>query len=317
MHLDGGEESVWFSSSPVGWVSWNCYASLLFFGATVVLFEGSAFFLSPTHFWDLIDEFKMTHLFIPTSVLDEYRKRGYVPTKNHSLESLKVFLAGGSVVKPQIYDFMYEKVKKNVLFASSFGKAVFGEMGEIVLTKPIPNLPLGLWNDKDNSMYREKYFSKYPGKFATNDYGIINPFTKGLIICCRSDETLKQRGCRFGSSEIYNIVDTFPEVRDCLCVSHYGEKMDERAVLFLKIRDGYNFTDELVSKTREAIAHELTIRHVPDVILETKDIPYNINGKKMEIIVKKIINNKPYNAETVKNPESLKYFQNVPELNRF
>ncbi|GBM46094.1 Acetoacetyl-CoA synthetase [Araneus ventricosus] len=112
-------------------------------------------------------------------------------------------------------------------------------------------------------------------------------------------------------------VDTFPEVRDCLCVSHYGEKMDERAVLFLKIRDGYSFTDELVSKIREAIARELTIRHVPDVILETKDIPYNINGKKMEIIVKKIINNKPYNAETVKNPESLKYFQNVPELNGF
>ncbi|CAL1295524.1 unnamed protein product [Larinioides sclopetarius] len=353
MHLDGAEGSVWFSSSPVGWVSWNCYASLLFFGATVVLFEGSPFLLSPTYFWDLIDAFKMTHLFIPTRVVDEYQKRGYVPTKNHSLESLRIFLLGGSVVKPQIYDFMYEKVKKNVLFASSFGSTetmgscfladvtlpvhkgeipafslgvnaetvdddgnpVFGEMGEIVITKPIPNLALGLWNDKDNSMFREKYFSKYPGKFTTNDFGIINPFTKGLIICCRSDETLKQRGCRFGSSEIYSIVDTFPEVNDCLCVSHYNKKMDERAVLFLKIEDGYSFSDELVNRIREAIARELTIRHVPDVILETKDIPYNINGKKLEIIVKKIINNKPYNVETVKNPESFKYFQNIPELN--
>ncbi|XP_055952706.1 acetoacetyl-CoA synthetase-like [Argiope bruennichi] len=355
MHLDGGEDSVWFSSSPVGWVSWNCYACLLFFGARIVLFEGSAFFLSPTHFWDLIDEHKMTHLFIPTSVLDEYQKRGYIPTKNHSLDSLKVFLVGGTVAKPQIYDFVYEKVKKNVLFASSFGstetigsgfiadvtlpvhkgeipafslgvsvetvddngKPVFGEMGEIVITKPIPNLALGLWKDKDNSLYREKYFSKYPGKFATNDYGIINPFTKGLIICCRSDETLKQRGCRFGSSEIYNVVDTFPEVRDSLCVSQYNEKMDERAVLFLKIREGYSFSDELVSKIREAIARELTIRHVPDVILEIKDIPYNINGKKLEIIVKKIINNRPYNAENINNTESLKYYQNIPQLQGF
>ncbi|KAF8770347.1 Acetoacetyl-CoA synthetase like protein [Argiope bruennichi] len=291
MHLDGGEDSVWFSSSPVGWVSWNCYACLLFFGARTVLFEGSAFFLSPTHFWDLIDEHKMTHLFIPTSVLDEYQKRGYIPTKNHSLDSLKVFLVGGTVAKPQIYDFVYEKVKKNVLFASSFGSTEtigsgfiadvtlpvhkgeipafslgvsvetvddngrtlwVGERGRIVIKKKPIRIWLSLWKDKDNSLYREKYFSKYP-------VILINLFF-------HSDETLKQRGCRFGSSEIYNVVDTFPE-----------------------IREGYSFSDELVSKIREAIARELTIRHVPDVILEIKDIPYNINGKKLEIIVKKII----------------------------
>ncbi|KAF8770344.1 Acetoacetyl-CoA synthetase like protein [Argiope bruennichi] len=264
-------------------------------------------------------------------------------------------MSGGSVVKSQLYDFVYSSIKKDVAFASVFGSTEFlgscfvlestlpiykgeipaisfgvnieivdetgkpldYEVGEIVLTKPMPNLPLCLWKDKDGSLAREKYFSKFPGKFGIGDYGVINPITRGLTICCRSDETLKQRGCRFGSSEIYNIVELFPEVRDSLCVSQYNKTMDERAVLFLKIKEGYSFSEELVNRIREAIANELTVRHVPDVILEVKDIPYNANGKKMEIMVKKIINRMPYNAETIVNPGSLKYFENVPELQGF
>ncbi|GFS35436.1 acetoacetyl-CoA synthetase [Nephila pilipes] len=189
-----------------------------------------------------------------------------------------------------------------------------GEIGEILITKPIPNLPIGLWGDKDGTTYREKYFSKHPGKFTMSDFGVINPFTKGLTICCRSDETLKQRGTRFGSSEIYNIVDLFPEVRDSLCVAYYNESMDESAVLFLKIREGYSFSDKLVKRIRDAITRELTECHVPDIILQIQDIPYNINGKKVEIIVKKIINKMPYNSETVRNPEALKYYYDIPEL---
>ncbi|GBO21356.1 Acetoacetyl-CoA synthetase, partial [Araneus ventricosus] len=196
-------------------------------------------------------------------------------------------------------------------------KPLDGEVGELVITKPMPNLPLGLWKDKHGALLCEKYFSKYPGKFAIGDYGVINPITRGLTICCRSDETLKLSGYRFGSSEIYNVVELFPEVRDSLCVSHYNKAMDERAVLFLKIRDGYSFSEELVSRIREAITNELTVRHVPGLILEVKDIPYNAIGKKMEIMVKKIINRMPYNAETIANPESLKYYENVPELQEF
>ncbi|GIY45098.1 acetoacetyl-CoA synthetase [Caerostris darwini] len=181
----------------------------------------------------------------------------------------------------------------------------------------MPNLPLGLWRDKDNSVYREKYFAKYPGKFNLSDYGIINPFTRGIMICCRSDDTLKQRGCRFGSSEIYSIVNTIPGVIDSLCVSQYNKNKDERAVLFLKMKSGYSFNDKLVNDIRVAITQELTPDHVPDVILETKDIPFNLNSKKMEIVVKKIINKMPYNDEMVINPESLKHFHEIPELQGF
>ncbi|CAL1301884.1 unnamed protein product [Larinioides sclopetarius] len=317
MHLDAHRGSVYFSMSPVGWATWNCFTSLLFAGVSVVLYEGVPFFRSPTYFWDLVDELKMTHIFIPSSILNDLQNRGYIPTKNHSLKSLKLLMSGGSVVKSQLFDFVYSSIKKDMAFTSVFGKPLDGEVGELVVTKPIPNLPLGLWKDKDGSLLREKYFYKYPGKFAIGDYGVINPVTRGLTICCRSDETLKQRGCRFGSSEIYNVVEIFPEVTDSICVSQYNKTMDERAVLFLKIRDGYSFSEDLVSRIREAISNELTIRHVPDIILEVKDIPYNANGKKMEIMAKKIINRMPYNAETIVNPESLTYYENVPELQGF
>ncbi|GBN79003.1 Acetoacetyl-CoA synthetase [Araneus ventricosus] len=201
MHFDAHRGSVYFSMSPVGWATWNCFTSLLFAGISVVLYEGVPFFISPTYFWDLVDELKMTHVFIPASIIDELQKREYIPTKSHSLKSLKVLMSGGSVVKSQLYDFVYSSIKKDIAFTSVFGSTEFlgscfvfdstlpiykgeipaislgvnvevvdetgnpldGEVGELVVTKPMPNLPLGLWKDKDGALLCEKYFSKYPG----------------------------------------------------------------------------------------------------------------------------------------------------------
>ncbi|GFS35428.1 acetoacetyl-CoA synthetase, partial [Nephila pilipes] len=354
INSDCDRNSVWLSVSPMGWATWTLAATLHFTGQTIVIFEGVPYYLTPTYMWDLVDKYKITNLLFPTSIIDEFQKRGYVPTPKHCLDSLKYIIAGGSVVKPQNFDFMYQTFK-DVMFFSSYGctetmgaclvgetslpvyrgeinaialgtameildeagNLIYGEMGDIVLSKPVPSLPVCLWGDSDGLMFREKYFSKYPDKFTIGDYGIRNPVTKGVLVCCRSDETLKQRGCRFGSSEIYNVVDFFSEVDDSLCVSQYNKNMDERAVLFLKIKKGYSYNEELVNRIRKAIEKELTVRHVPDVIMETKDIPYNINGKKVEIIVKKIINKLPYDSGTVINPECLQNFHNVPELNEF
>ncbi|CAL1295517.1 unnamed protein product [Larinioides sclopetarius] len=351
INCDTDRDSAWLSVSPVGWASWTIFAGLHFLGQELVIYEGSPYYLTPTNMWDLLAKHKVTHTYIPPSVVDEFQKRDYLPSKSHDLSSLKLILSGGSVVKPNNYDFM-KKIIPHVLFANSYGgtetmgvciatemslpafkteinapclgtcmevldesgNPVVGELGEIVISKPLPSLCLGLWGDEDGSIFREKYFSKYKGIFAMGDYGIINPITKNWRIVCRSDETLKQRGCRFGSSEIYNVVDTFPEVRDSVCVSQYNKELDERAILFLKMRDGYKFNEDLVSRMRTAIAQKLTVRHVPDVIIETREIPYNLNDKKMEIIVKKIINKLPYNSDTVVNPGSLQYYYEVPEL---
>ncbi|PRD27934.1 UNVERIFIED_CONTAM: Acetoacetyl-CoA synthetase [Trichonephila clavipes] len=132
-----------------------------------------------------------------------------------------------------------------------------------------------------------------------------------------SVEALNPKGCRFGPSEIYNIVETLPEVLDCLCVSQYGKDKDERVVLFVKIRDGYSFNEDLASKARKSIERYCSFRHVPEVILEVKDIPYNLTGKRTEVIVKKIINNIPHSIVTVRNPESLQFYYNIPELEGF
>ncbi|CAL1295521.1 unnamed protein product [Larinioides sclopetarius] len=311
--VDSDRDSVWLAVSPVGWASWSIYTTLQFLGETVVLYNGNPYYLNPTYIWDLVDKHRISHIIFPSSVVDELEKRKYVPTEKHDLSSLKYLMAGGSVVKRGSFDFM-NKILPNVLFSGAYGNPVVGEVGEVVLCKPMPGLALGLWGDVNGSAFRKKYFSKYQGMFAMGDYGIINPFTKGWIILCRSDETLKQRGCRFGSSEIYNIVEIFPEVRDSLCVSHYNKDMDESAVLFLKVREGYSYSEELVNRIRKAISRELTVRHVPDIIIETPDIPYNLNGKKMEITVKKIINKMPFSYESIVNPESLEFYYNVPTL---
>ncbi|KAG8176263.1 hypothetical protein JTE90_016427 [Oedothorax gibbosus] len=270
LQIDTSRDSVFFSVSPVGWLTWNMSATLSFIGCTLVQYEGSPFFLSPTYFWDLVDEFKITHGFLPSSALDEFQKRGYVPTKKHSLSSMRVLISAGSIVKPQNFEFAYEKVKKDVHFAASYGCTEI--MGLCLITDV--SLPV------------------YKGEIQVPALG--------------SDVRV-----------VDEQVEKFPEVRDCVCVSQYNKSMDERAVLFLKLREGCVFSEELVRKVREAIENELTVRRFPDIILKTHDIPYNMNGKKMEIVVKKIINKMSCNLETIANPESLNNYYNVPELQDF
>ncbi|GFT24368.1 acetoacetyl-CoA synthetase [Nephila pilipes] len=146
---------------------------------------------------------------------------------------------------------------------------------------------------------------------------MVNPVTKSWIICCRSDEALNPKGCRFGPSEIYNVVEKLPEILDSLCVPQYGKNMDERVILFLKIKDGYSFNQDLVSRVKKTIERDCSYQHVPEVVLEVKDIPYNLTGKRTEVIVKKIINNLPHSIETLRNPEALHYYYNIPELKGF
>ncbi|KAG8173206.1 hypothetical protein JTE90_012995, partial [Oedothorax gibbosus] len=194
------EREVQFNVSPVGWVSWINMISLNFIRMTVVLYEGSPFFLSPTYTWDLVDEFQLTGLFLPSSTLDELQKRGYTPQKKHKLSTLKSIMAAGSVLKPRNYDFVREIFNKRVILTTVYGcteimggcinsvitlptrrgeisapalgnavqvvndsdKPLVGEIGELVLTKSIPSLALGLWGDTDGSLFREKYFTKHP-----------------------------------------------------------------------------------------------------------------------------------------------------------
>ncbi|KAI5086922.1 acetoacetyl-CoA synthetase isoform X1, partial [Silurus meridionalis] len=198
------------------------------------------------------------------------------------------------------------------------GKAMWGESGELVCLKPIPCQPTHFWNDDNGNKYRKAYFSTYPGVWAHGDFCKINPKTGGIVMLGRSDGTLNPNGVRFGSSEIYNIVEAFEEVCDSVCVPQYNSDGEERVILFLKLVQNQNFTPELVAKIRSAIRVSLSARHVPSVILQTKDIPYTISGKKVEVAVKQVIAGKEVTQRgAFSNPDSLDLYKNIPELQNF
>lgn len=153
------------------------------------------------------------------------------------------------------------------------GKPVFGVPGELVCTKPFPCMPVFFWNDQDGKKYHKAYFNKFNGRWAHGDFVIINPITKGLVMLGRSDGTLNPNGVRFGSAEIYNVVQTFSQVSDSLCVAQTNVNCEERVILFLKMGKSYPFNDEIVGAIKNAIREKLSPRHVPALILPVNDIP--------------------------------------------
>uniref|UniRef100_A0A4W3GMM8 Acetoacetyl-CoA synthetase-like n=1 Tax=Callorhinchus milii TaxID=7868 RepID=A0A4W3GMM8_CALMI len=156
---------------------------------------------------------------------------------------------------------------------SDEGKPLWGESGELVCTKPMPCQPTHFWNDESGSKYHKAYFSRFPGVWAHGDYCKINPKTGGIMMLGRSDGTLNPNGVRFGSSEIYHIVEAFEEVEDSLCVPQYNQHGEERVILFLKMASEQPFSPELVGRIQRAIRAGLSARHMPALVLETKDIP--------------------------------------------
>lgn len=342
--------------TTTGWMMWNWLVSALAVGASVVLYDGSPLMPTPNVLWNLTDQLGITIFGTGAKWLSVLQERNLKPLETHSLQSLHTILSTGSPLKPQSYDYVYECIKRNVLLGSISGgtdivscfmgqnptvpvyrgeiqtrnlgmaveawgfdgKAVWGESGELVCLKPIPCQPTHFWNDENGSKYHKAYFSTFPGVWAHGDYCKINPKTGGIVMLGRSDGTLNPNGVRFGSSEIYNIVEAFEEVSDSLCVPQYNVDGEERVILFLKMAPGKPFSPDLVSKIRGAIRKALSARHVPALLLETKDIPYTISGKKVEVAVKQVIAGREVSQRgAFSNPDSLDLYKNIPELQDF
>lgn len=342
--------------TTVGWMMWNWVVSALATGAAVVLYDGSPLVPTPNVLWDLVDRIGITILGTGAKWLAVLEEKDMRPVETHSLQTLHTILSTGSPLKAQSYDYVYRCIKSSVLLGSisggtdivscfmgqnpsipvykgeiqarnlgmaveawnEQGKAVWGESGELVCTKPLPCQPTHFWNDENGSKYRKAYFSKFPGVWAHGDYCRINPKTGGIIMLGRSDGTLNPNGVRFGSSEIYNIVEAFEEVLDSLCVPQYNKDGEERVILFLKMASGHTFRPDLVKRIREAIRLGLSARHVPSLILETQGIPYTLNGKKVEVAVKQIIAGKTVEHRgAFSNPETLDLYRDIPQLQDF
>ncbi|KAI1292330.1 Acetoacetyl-CoA synthetase [Halotydeus destructor] len=338
--------------TTTGWVVYNFLISALATGAAIVLYDGAPLM---NRMWDLIDELDITIYLTSAKWIATNEQEGLSPNMTHKLSKLHTVLSTGSSLSPQSYRYIYNHVKKDVMLGSisggsdiisSFmgqnvtlpvyegeiqsrnlgmavefwdedGKPVAGKEGELVCTKPFPCMPIYFWND-DGTKYKKAYFSKYPGVWCHGDFCVLNPVTGGIVMLGRSDGTLNPNGVRFGSAEIYNVLQSFPCFQDTLCVSQTNTKLDERVVLFVKMAASYEFSDSIVSNIKSAIREKLSPRHVPAVILPIEDIPYTINGKKVEIAVKMIIAGKEvHNSGSIFNSHSLELYKNIPILEAY
>lgn len=191
------------------------------------------------------------------------------------------------------------------------GKPLIGEVGELVLTRPMPSMPVMFWNDPSGERYRESYFADYPGVWRHGDWIKILP-DGGCVIYGRSDATLNRGGVRMGTSEFYRVVERFDEIVDSLVIDTGRLGQEGRLLLYVVLAEGASLTEELTSAIRAALRTELSPRHVPDEIHAVPGIPRTLSGKKLEVPVRKILLGTPVeqaaNPDALANPETLQYF---------
>uniref|UniRef100_A0AAQ5ZNC5 Acetoacetyl-CoA synthetase n=1 Tax=Amphiprion ocellaris TaxID=80972 RepID=A0AAQ5ZNC5_AMPOC len=301
--------------TTTGWMMWNWLVSALAVGASVVLYDGSPLMPTPNVLWNLTDQLGITIFGTGAKWLSVLQERNLKPC---GTDIVSCFMGQNPTVPVYRGEIQTRNLGMAVEAWSLDGKPVWGESGELVCLKPIPCQPTHFWNDENGSKYHKAYFSSYPGFWAHGDYCKINPKTGGIVMLGRSDGTLNPNGVRFGSSEIYNIVEAFEEVSDSLCVPQYNADGEERVILFLKMAPGKPFSPELVAKIRGAIRKALSARHVPALLLETRDIPYTISGKKVEVAVKQVIAGREVAQRgAFSNPDSLDLYKNIPELQNY
>ena len=351
LHTDLKREDTIFYFTTCGWMMWNWLVSSLAVGATLVLFDGNPFHPDPGALWKMAQDQKITIFGTSAGYIAALQNAGVKPGKTYDLSPLKALLSTGSPLSMEGFEYIYKEVKQDLQLASisggtdlngcfalgnpmgpvysgelqcrglamkvmSFdenGEQVINQQGELVCTAPFPSMPIYFWNDPDNKKYHDAYFNVYPNIWRHGDYIVVTE-RGGVIMYGRSDATLNPGGIRIGTAEIYRQMDLVKEIADCVVVGQ-NWKNDVRVVLFVQMAEGYELTDDIVNKIKSTIRTNASPRHVPALILPVPDIPYTHNMKKVELAVKKVINNQPVlNKDALRNPEALDYFANIKAL---
>jgi acetoacetyl-CoA synthetase len=322
--LRPGDVFAWYTTT--GWMMWNYLAGGLLNGTTIVLYDGSAAYPAPDRLWRLAAEHGVSYLGVGAPYLQASMKAGLHPGAEHDLSRLRAIGSTGSPLPPEGFAWVYDQVKPDVLLGSfsggtdlctgfvgpcpllpvragvisgrclgarveafdDDGKPVTGEVGELVLTQPMPSMPVGFWNDPDDVRYRDSYFDMYPGIWRHGDWIEILP-DGGCVIYGRSDATLNRGGVRMGTSEFYRVVEAFAEVSDSLVVDTGRLGRDGKLILYVVPAPGYELDDDLAGRLRSALRTKLSPRHVPEEIHRVPGIPRTLSGKKLEVPVRKIL----------------------------
>lgn len=351
LHTDLKREDKIFYFTTCGWMMWNWLTSSLAVGATVILFDGQPFYPDAGVLWKLAQDVQMTVFGTSAAYIGGVKDSGLKPGKKYDLSALRAVLSTGSPLSIENFEFVYDEVKKDLQLSSisggtdingcfaggnpigsvyagelqcrglglnvqafdSNGKPVVNQQGELVCTLPFPSMPIYFWDDPDGRKYHNAYFDVYPGIWRHGDFIKITE-TGGVVFLGRSDATLNPGGVRIGTADIYRIIDNIDEIADSVVVGQ-DWKNDVRVILFVKMAEGSDLTDELKKRLNNLIRTNATPRHVPAKIIPVADIPYTINMKKVELAVKKVIQNEAVlNKDALINPEALDYYRNLPEL---
>ena len=343
---------VVFYFTTCGWMMWNWLVSALASEATIVLFDGNPFHPTPSVLFDVVDRHGVTLMGVSAKFIDSVRKAGLRPLDSHRLAWLRTICSTGSPLSPEGFAWVYEAVKTDVHLASISGgtdlcgcfvggdptRPVFsgeiqgpalglavdvydeagkpvgpGVKGELVCTEPFPSVPIGFWGDDDGSRFRAAYFERFPGVWAHGDFAAWTE-RGGMVIYGRSDATLNAGGVRIGTAEIYREVEQLDEIAEAIAVGQEWEG-DTRIVLFVRLADGAELSDDLQATIRRRLREHCSPRHVPARIVAVADIPRTRSNKIVELAVADIVNGREVrNRDALANPEALDLFRDLPEL---
>ncbi len=352
--VHAGEIFFWYTTT--GWMMWNFLNASMLLGATIVLYDGSPGYPNLNTLWKLSEDLKINHFGTSAPFLVACMKEGLAPNKTIDLSALRSVGSTGSPLPSEAFDWVYENLHTRIWLCSMSGgtdvctafvggviekdvirgeiqaralgcslyaydeqrQPVIGSLGEMVITKPMPSMPIYFWNDANKKKYRASYFEDIPGVWRHGDWVKISE-EGGLTIFGRSDATLNRQGIRIGTAEIYRVMNEIPEIEDSLIVNLELSGGRHYMPLFVKLRQGKIVDAELVSRINSSLKKKCTPRHVPDQVIQVPDIPFTISGKKMEAPVKKILmgmqTEDTLNKDAMRNPESLVFFQKfiIPE----
>jgi len=350
LHTDLTRDDNIFYFTTCGWMMWNWLVAALGVGATLLLFDGNPFYPDPYALFSFAKEEGMTVFGTSAKYIASIESAG-VKIDEDDVPTLRSMLSTGSPLSEENFEYVYRDIKKDIVLSSisggtdiiscfalgnpagpvisgelqcrglgmkveafdDDGNPVINEQGELVCTAPFPSMPVYFWNDPGDEKYRAAYFERYPGIWHHGDYVLITE-KGGVVIYGRSDATLNPGGVRIGTAEIYRVVENMAEIEDSIVVGQDWED-DVRVILFVKLAAGVVLTDELSDTIRKAIRVNTTPRHVPAKVLAVEDIPYTINGKKVELAVKKVIHNQEVkNKDALANPECLDAYEDLEDL---
>jgi acetoacetyl-CoA synthetase len=345
--LKPGGRLLWFTTTA--WMMWNALVSALLVRSSIVMLDGDPAWPDLLEQWRIADRLRPTVMGVAPPYLMACRKAGLNPGRELELDSIRVFCTAGSPLPAEGYRYVYEQLPGVLLNNGSGGtdvctgivsgtlmqpvyegeiagpclgvdarafddngNALVGELGELVICKPMPSMPVCLWNDLYFSRYRESYFDRYPGIWRQGDW--IRFTERGsCVLAGRSDATLNRGGVRLGTGEFYAVVEDMPEVRDSLVVHlEDPEGGIGELLLFVALADGVVFDDPLREQIAGALRSQLSPRHVPDAIIAVPEIPRTLTGKKLEVPVKRILLGEPperqASRDSLANPAALDAF---------